>query len=283
MPDATQVSSIIMRAHETDSLLGNSSPPSDNHGVKSKSTSHFAADISPANTEFILLFCYTLTGILDSSAVLIWGSFVSMQTGNTVYLGLGAIGADPSTRWYRAATSIASFCVGSLCFSSFHRWAGAPRRRWVLCCSFLIQLLCVAAAATIATVETSKPGLDWQILVPMALVAFQSSGQAVSSRVLNRNSLTSVVLTSVYCDLFSVSLVPEPAHAHTHTHTQASRKFGAEDLKRLSAIVCLVLGVVVGGLWAKSSVNIIGALWMVVLGKAFIVLAWVFWKEENQI
>ncbi|KAL4863864.1 hypothetical protein BDV12DRAFT_176947 [Aspergillus spectabilis] len=196
-----------------------------------------------------------------------------MQTGNTVYLGLGAIGADPSTRWYRAATSIASFCVGSACFSSFHRWAGSPRRRWVLCCSFLMQLFCVAVAAAIATVQRSNPGLDWQALVPLSLVAFQSSGQAVSSRALNRNSLTSVVLTSVYCDLFSVSLFP--------AQTQTSRKCGSEDLKRLGAIVCLILGVVVGGLWAKSSVGIIGALWMVVLGKTLIVLAWLFWRIEE--
>ncbi|KAL4880722.1 hypothetical protein BJY04DRAFT_218879 [Aspergillus karnatakaensis] len=272
-----------MRPRETDGLLGNTRTPnqaSSSNPQRCKLASHFAADINPERTELILLFCYILTGILDSSAVLIWGSFVSMQTGNTVYLGLGAIGADPSTRWYRAATSIASFCAGSWCFSSFYRWGGkgSPRRRWLLCAVFLIQLLCVAVAATIATVQrlderssSTKAGLDWQVLLSLALVAFQSSGQAVSSRVLDRKSLTSVVLTSVYCDLFSVS--PVPVHGQSFT----------EDLKRLGAIVCLILGVFIGGLWAKSSIGIIGALWTVVVGKALIVFAWAFWKEGGLI
>jgi len=31
--------------------------------------------------DVVLIFCYVITGLLDSSAVFIWGSFVSMQTG----------------------------------------------------------------------------------------------------------------------------------------------------------------------------------------------------------
>ena len=31
--------------------------------------------------DVVLILCYTITGLLDSSAVFIWGSFVSMQTG----------------------------------------------------------------------------------------------------------------------------------------------------------------------------------------------------------
>jgi hypothetical protein len=39
-----------------------------------------AADVSK---NWVLLFCYIITGLLDSSAVFIWGSFVSMQTGES--------------------------------------------------------------------------------------------------------------------------------------------------------------------------------------------------------
>ena len=31
--------------------------------------------------DVVLILCYVITGLLDSSAVFIWGSFVSMQTG----------------------------------------------------------------------------------------------------------------------------------------------------------------------------------------------------------
>ena len=39
-------------------------------------------EISKDWADLILLWCYIITGLLDSSATVIWGSFVSMQTGN---------------------------------------------------------------------------------------------------------------------------------------------------------------------------------------------------------
>ncbi|KAL4935526.1 hypothetical protein BDV06DRAFT_206789 [Aspergillus oleicola] len=119
--------------------------------------------------------------------------------------------------------------------------------------------------------KSSKNDLGWPVLLPLSLVAFQSSGQAVSSRVLERKSLTSVVLTSVYCDLFSL---PIPAGG--------SVKGGIGDLKRLGAIICLLLGVVLGGVWARSDVGPVGALWTVVFGKGVIVIAWLVWRGEME-
>lgn len=272
----------IQDPDETSSLLGHDSHPTPGSHLR-RLKSHLTTPINPQHTELILLFCYTITGLLDSAAVFIWGSFASMQTGNTVYLGLGAMGADPSnaSRWYKAATSIGSFCVGSACFSAAHRWAssgsggGLPRQRWTLCASFVVQMGCVAAAAIMVTLyrpagrsasEENESG--WRVFVPLALVAFQSSGQAVSSRVLNQKTLTSVVLTSVYCDLFSVPVVV------------GTGKRRADEGRRAGAILCLMLGVVMGGMWAKSSVGVMGALWMVVAGKGMIVLAWLVWKGD---
>lgn len=40
-----------------------------------------AADVSRGWADLVLLVCYVITGLLDSSAISIWGSFVSMQTG----------------------------------------------------------------------------------------------------------------------------------------------------------------------------------------------------------
>jgi hypothetical protein len=42
---------------------------------------HFTANISKSWADIALLGCYIITGLLDSSSVFIWGSFVSMQTG----------------------------------------------------------------------------------------------------------------------------------------------------------------------------------------------------------
>lgn len=51
---------------------------------KSESTRlrrHLSQDVSRNWADAVLLFGYIITGLLDSSAVFIWGSFVSMQTG----------------------------------------------------------------------------------------------------------------------------------------------------------------------------------------------------------
>jgi uncharacterized membrane protein YoaK (UPF0700 family) len=234
-----------------------------------KLSRYFHDELDPRRGDLLLLFCYIITGLLDSSAVFIWGSFVSMQTGNTVYFGLGLVGTD-GDRWIKSGVSIAGFCLGSLCFAAFHR-AFSPRQRWVLCASFLTQLACITGAAIIVTLyrPSRNAPLSWLVLVPLALVAFQSSGQAVASRVLKYNGLTSVVLTSVYCDLFS------------HPDFLSPKVVGnAEEMRRTGAVVCLLFGVILGGLWAHSSVGLMGALWTAAFLKAGIVLAWLFWRKE---
>ncbi|CEJ57883.1 hypothetical protein PMG11_06561 [Penicillium brasilianum] len=255
---------------ETEPLLGNqnSRPLSSRSQRLSR---YFHDELDPRRGDLLLLFCYIITGLLDSSAVFIWGSFVSMQTGNTVYFGLGLVGTDDD-RWIKSGVSIAGFCLGSLCFAAFHR-AFSPRQRWVLVTSFLFQLACITAAAIIVTIyrPSRDAPLSWLVLVPLGLVALQSSGQAVTSRVLKYNGLTSVVLTSVYCDLFS------------HPDFLSPKVIGnTEEMRRTGAVICLLLGVILGGLWAHSSVGLMGALWTAALLKAAIVLAWLFWKKEGR-
>jgi len=137
----------------------------------------------------------------------------------------------------------------------------------VLIASYSFQLFCIAVAALIVTLGNKPPGgLNWQVLVPIAVVAFQSSGQAVTSRALQYAGLTSVVLTSNYCDLFS-----------------DAKLFGVSNVernRRIAAPALLLLGAVFGGLWAHTSVGLAGALWTAVALKAMAVVAWVFWKAE---
>lgn len=252
-------------SHESIPLLNNSTrAPS----TLTRIRNHLRAEITTEWTDLLLIFCYLITGLLDSSAVFIWGSFVSMQTGNTVYLGLGFSGVDPGHRWMKSAISISSFCVGSFCFGHFHRLFRA-RQRWVLALSFTVQMVCVAVAAGIVGVR--QPGQDdgivWATAVPLALVAFQSSGQALTSRVLKMNGLTSVVLTSVYCDLFSAPGVLGLSEV--------------EGRRRVEAIGALILGTVIGGWWAKSDVGLEGALWTTVVCKGIIAAAWLGWKAEG--
>jgi hypothetical protein len=190
-----------------------------------------------------------------------------MHSGNTVYLGLGIIAPHEGIRWIKAGTSIASFCFGSFVFARFHRYF-SPRKRWVLIASYTFQLLFIVVAASIVTfAHGTSNDLSWKVLVPIAVVAFQSSGQAVTSRALQYAGLTSVVLTSNYCDLFS-----DP---------KLFSLSNVERNRRIAAPVLLLLGACFGGLWAHTSVGLAGALWTAVGLKAIAVVAWVFWKSES--
>lgn len=105
------------------------------------------------------------------------------------------------------------------------------------------------------------------MLVPLALVAFQSCGQAVTSRALKYNALTSVVLTSIYCDLFS----DKDLFAWDNV----------ERNRRAAAPILLLFGAVIGGLFSHSSIGIMGALWLAAGLKALMVVAWFFWPAEE--
>lgn len=132
-------------------------------------------------------------------------------------------------------------------------------------------MLFITGAALILTFgpASTKEEVTWNVLVPIALIAFQSCGQAVASRALKYNALTSVVLTSNYCDLFSDPLLFAPL-------TQ-----NAERNRRVAAPTLLLLGAIIGGVLARSSFGIAGALWTAVVLKLVAVISWFFWPAES--
>lgn len=162
--------------------------------------------------------------------------------------------------------------MGSFVFARYHRFF-SPKKRWVIVSSYIIQLSMVTGAAVMVTVgpsTTPKDPITVWVLVPIALVAFQSAGQAVISRVLKYNSLTSVVLTSLYCDLASDEKLFAPL------------KDNAERNRRILAPTLLIIGAMFGGLWAHSEIGVAGALWTAVVLKFFVVVAWCFWAPEKE-
>ena len=116
---------------------------------------------------------------------------------------------------------------------------------------------------------TSGPVTHW-IWVPIALVAFQSAGQAVTSRVLKFNALTGVVLTSIYVDLFSDAQL----FAYPTANVQRNQ--------RAAAPILLLIGAMFGGLWAHSEAGLAGALWTAVGLKILIIIAWCCWSSEPE-
>ncbi|KAL2117685.1 hypothetical protein VTJ04DRAFT_7345 [Mycothermus thermophilus] len=260
---------------------------------------HFTTDISREWADLLLILCYFITGMLDSASTSVWGSFVSMQTGNTVYIGLGLSVPGGSTRWIKSLTSLLSFCLGAFVFSRFHRHF-SPARRWVLVTSCLAQFLLTAAAAAMVTRASSSSSasnhtsnlfaavddrLAWDILLPIALIAFQSAGQAVASRALKYPALTSVVLTSVYCDLFS-----DPALFAGLLPT-FSKEEGAvwgigknpDRNRRAAAPLALLLGAFAGGWLVREPLGVAAPLWAAAGIKVVVMVAWMVWPGVKEV
>jgi len=70
-----------------------------------RSQRHMTADVHKAYGDLVLLFCYIITGLLDSSSVQVWGSFVSMQTGKFVVFGCTQPNIDLYYRQHRLLRS----------------------------------------------------------------------------------------------------------------------------------------------------------------------------------
>lgn len=107
------------------------------------------------------------------------------------------------------------------------------------------------------------------VLLPLAMMSFQSAGQIVASRMLDYTELPTVVLTSTYCDLmvdpalFTAPLLENP---------KRNRRF-------VSAVV-LMLGAALGGYLTRGQ-SIAGALWIAASIKVAIGAAWLFWRADE--
>lgn len=134
-------------------------------------------------------------------------------------------------------------------------------------------MIFIIAAAIILTVRPGDGASDevpWNTIVPIALIAFQSCGQAVVSRALKYNAFTSVVLTSIYCDLFSDAALFEGLCVN------------AERNRRLAAPILLLIGALCGGAISNSSLGAAGVLWISALLKLGFAVIWLVWPTEEE-
>ncbi|KAK7393895.1 hypothetical protein QQX98_013323 [Neonectria punicea] len=281
-------------------VTDSSVPPSESPETASKdapppaafgSSRRWTGDVDTRWGDLLLLVCFLVAGLVDSAAFNMYGCFVSMQTGNTIFVGLGVSGQPenlPGKAWSRCFLAIICFAVGALFFSSFHRFFG-PQKRWVLAASFLLQALITGIVAVLATtgavhntpqgrtnvhrdgyiIETVEDAFPWSDYAPITLLAFQSAGQIVASRVLKYNSMPTVVLTSLYCDLMSdARLFTAPINDN------------ADRIRRSAGAVLLFAGAVGGGFLSKSWVGFAGALWIAAFLKTCIGVAWCLWNPK---
>ncbi|OJJ51040.1 hypothetical protein ASPZODRAFT_148406 [Penicilliopsis zonata CBS 506.65] len=218
-------------------------------------------NVSSRHADLICILLCFITGLCDSAAYNAWSCFLAMQTGNTIFLGLGASGQPTSKPygWLKSLISISFFFVGSFSFAHTTRRTGNTRRS-TLFISFLLQALLVFVAVALieanliphnATTDASLHGGKLFLeLIPIALLAFQSAGSITSSRALGFNEIPTVVLTSVYFDIASDANLVAPPAANVKRN------------RRIGGVVALLVGAIVGGWLSRSSGGMQAALWM---------------------
>ncbi|ROW00298.1 hypothetical protein VMCG_07258 [Cytospora schulzeri] len=243
-------------------------------------------DIDPSHSDLPVLLCSFVSGLCDSVAFNASNVFVSMQTGNTIFLALGTahLPYGSSTLWLKALVSIAAFWAGCFFFSQSRRIQ--PKCKSTLALSFFIQSLLILISAALAQsakapafhmtglgTATANSVLksyekDHMTFAPVAFLAFQFGGQIVTSRVLGFNEVPTNVLTSLYCDLLSDPQILAPFGKNVKRN------------RRVSAIILMIVGGILGAWLQRSKAGMPAALWIAGAIKMAIAVAWLTWKGK---
>ncbi|KAF0316443.1 duf1275 domain protein [Colletotrichum asianum] len=243
-------------------------------------------DINERFSDVPLLSCCFISGLCDSIAFNASGVFVSMQTGNTIFLALGTanLPSHSPNLWLRALVSIVAFWAG--CFTFSKTRLVHPKCKGTLFASFLFQSVLISVSAALAQAGvvpsfalTRLGSDDTEILreiyedhittlIPIALLAFQFGGQIVTSRILGFNEVPTNVLTSLYCDLLSDPMILAPFLENPKRN------------RRVVAVLLTVGGGIISGWLQRTNLGMPAVLWIAAIVKLVIALLWAGWKDE---
>lgn len=272
---------------EANDALPTTESPSPSNGSTTKPTrpnwrsaiQYFKSEIAIEHADIPIMACCLVSGLCDSSAYNAWSCFVSMQTGNTIFLALGA-SDQPSSKpfgWLKSLVSIASFLLGCFVFASTR--LVNPKSRGTLATSFVAQSLFIILAAILVQagvvpqpdgiVTESGSKVNLLELLPLGFLAFQSGGQIVTSRILGFNEVPTTVLTSVYCDIAS-----DP---------KILARDNVKRNRRIAAVIFILVGGIAGGWISRSSAGMSTSLWIAAAIKVMIACSWSLWRPKNSV
>ncbi|KAK6349393.1 hypothetical protein TWF696_005680 [Orbilia brochopaga] len=219
-----------------------------------------------------------VSGLTDSAAYNAWSCFVSMQTGNTVFVGLGA-SHQPLNKplgWLSSLLSIACFIIGVATIALCSRKAGSTLRGTLVVSFFVQAMLIVLAAVLVQTEvapiasaaerESGRTQYYYTALAPLAFLAFQAGGQIVVSRAFGHNHIPSIVLTSLYSDLVADPLFFQPVNVKRN--------------ERIASAVLVLTGAITGG-WIMRNSSMAAVLWLAAGIKFVIMVGFMFWPAEK--
>lgn len=230
--------------------------------------------VSTNHADLIFILCSFTVGLCDGVIYAAFGCFISMQTGNTIFVGLGASGIPMSKPygWLKSLVSICGFFTGSFVFAKIMRAVG-NRKRGTLTVCFAVQAVFVFVAAAILQADAIPHDINDQPtggplfleLIPIAILAFQFGGQITASRGMGFNEIPTVVLTSVYFDVASDPGLFDGISKNVKRN------------RRIGSVVAIVVGAIVAGWLCRSDAEMQSSLWIAGFLKTCIAIAWTVW------
>ena len=127
--------------------------------------------------------------------------FASNQTGNTIFLAVGASGIAPSKLFSFANVGFALtlFLLGGFVMGQIGNMVGPRRRIWLLV-SNVIQTMMVSGAAVLSYVfpDSGYGPLAWLVI---SLLAFAAGGQVAMARGVKITEISTAMASSAYVDV----------------------------------------------------------------------------------
>ncbi|RPA85298.1 hypothetical protein BJ508DRAFT_373677 [Ascobolus immersus RN42] len=251
-----------------------------------KPTSFLTTLVDTTHADLLLLTATFVSGLIDASAYNAWTVFAAMQTGNTMFLALGASNQPQSKPygWLKSLVSITSFLTGSfLTYRITHaNFTPSPVSRGSLWFNFFMQGLWVVIAAslvesgfvsgstsTYAASAAVHKEVDFKELVPLVFLAMQFGAQIATSRILGFGEIPTTVLTSVYTDIA------------TDPKILVGWRENVKRNRRVGGVVCMLTGGIAGGWISRSNAGLAGALWLAAGLKFIISTTWLLLPNKR--
>lgn len=159
-------------------------------------------DTTTYAVDILLLLLSFAVGVVDAAVFSDYRLFVSNQTGNTIFLGIGAIKPDSNLSLKHIGVSLGGFISASLTLGQAGKRFGPRQRGWVLATSAFQTILTFIAAAFrhwfVASVEDSDP----RVMAVVVLLAFSSGTQVAMARDFE-NEIPTAMITRSLSDLFT--------------------------------------------------------------------------------
>ncbi|KAJ6095455.1 hypothetical protein N7486_006201 [Penicillium sp. IBT 16267x] len=147
-----------------------------------------------------LIFLSFATGIQDAASWKDYDCFASNQTGNALFLAIGAAKFEGSAYSVsHVGMSLGAFLAGGLVVGQIGNYFGVRKRLWLITSSAL-QTVMVYAAAAIQHSFTTYPNSP-AALVAIFLLAFSSGAQVALGRSLKITDITTAMATSAFIDV----------------------------------------------------------------------------------